>query len=142
MSAAAHLVVYHKQSTSARLRFLRPAHGGICTDAVLPATTVVHPGACGAAGGPVRQHPGILLRNAEAALSLPRGCIESDGGFRCHVVADGVCAEVHLAQFKAIDPPLAAAAAAGASFIELSQARGMPAPELALLRLVYEHVLG
>jgi hypothetical protein len=142
MPVDTHLVLYHKQSTSARLRFLRHAHGGICAAARLPADTLVHAGACGAAAGPVRQHPGMLLRGAEAALALPRGCIESDGGFRCHVVADGVCAEVHLAQFNHIDPPLAAAAAAGASFIELSQARGLPAAELALLRLVYEHVLG
>jgi len=94
------------------------------------------------AGATLRTHPGMLLRAAEAALGLPRGCIEADGGFRCRVVVDGDHADVHLAHFSDIDPPLGAAAAAGAEFIDLTAARGLPRPELELLRLAYEHVLG
>jgi hypothetical protein len=37
---------------------------------------------------------------------------------------------------------LGAAAAAGAEFIDLTAARGLPRVELELLRLAYEHVLG
>ena len=54
--------------------------------------------------------------------------------------ADG--GDVYLAHFTSIDPPFEAAEAAGAAFIDLTQARGLPAAELALLRLAYEHVLG
>ena len=110
MSDTALLVLYHKQRTSARLRFLRHAHGGICADAVLPADAAVAAGAC-AGDDPVRIHPGMLLRAAEAALALPRGSLEADAGFRCHVHADGRCTEVYLAQFGDIDPPTAAAGA-------------------------------
>jgi hypothetical protein len=141
-----HLVLYHKQHTSARLRFLRHAHGGICAAGPMPADTrietVVGAGAQVGAGASLSTHPGMLLRAAEAALGLPRGCIEADGGFRCRVVVEGNGADVHLAHFCDIDPPLDAAAAAGAEFIDLTAARGLPRVELELLRLAYEHVLG
>jgi hypothetical protein len=140
------LVLYHKQRTSARLRFLRHAHGGICAEGPMPADARVETisGAAEAAGGgaTLRTHPGMLLRGAEAALGLPRGSIEADGGFRCRVLVNGAPADVHLAHFSDIDPPTGAAAAAGAEFIELTAARGLPRPELELLRLAYEHVLG
>ena len=58
------------------------------------------------------------------------------------VVVDGNGADVHLAHFCDIDPPLDAAAAAGGEFIDLTAARGLPRVELELLRLAYEHVLG
>jgi hypothetical protein len=136
-----HLVLYHKQRSSARLRFLRHAHGGICVSP-LPADALVQPGPCGANGGTVHQHPGMLLRDAEAALAQPRGCIESDAGFRCRLLMDDGCADLQLAQFCTIDPPLEEAAAVGARFIELTQARGLAPAELQVLRLVYEYVLG
>jgi hypothetical protein len=141
MTATAHLVLYHKHPTSARLRFLRHAHGGICADGVMPADTRIEPGN-GAGGAVLHTHPGMLLRAAEAALALPRGCIEPDGDFRCRVVVGEQPSEVHLAHFSDVDPPLAAAAAAGGEFLELAAARRLPAPELQLMRLAYEHVLG
>lgn len=146
MPEPAQLVVYHKHPTSARLRFLRHAHGGICAAAPLPAAARIETGACAPdaanGNGAVRAHPGMLLRGVEAALALPRGCIEPDGAFRCHVVADGGCAEVLLARFRDIDPPFDEASAVGADFIDLTDARRLPAAELMLLRLAYEHVLG
>jgi hypothetical protein len=138
------LVLYHKHPTSARLRFLRHAHGGVCAAAPLPDDAQIEAGAggCGSEKAAVSTHPGMLLRAAESALGLSRGCIEPDGGFRCHILADGCCAQVHLARFCDIDPPLDAALAVGADFIDLTAARRLPAVELRLLRLAYEHVLG
>jgi hypothetical protein len=146
MTDTLHLVLYHKHRTSARLRFLRHAHGGICTPGPLPADAQVqtHPCATDSAadGGRLHLHPGMLLRAAEADLGLPRGGIESDAGFRGHVCTADGCAAVQLASFTDLDPPVDAAASVGAAFIELTAARGLPAVELALLRLAYEHVLG
>jgi hypothetical protein len=142
MADAAQLVLYHKQRSSARLRFLRHAHGGMCTLRPLPVDARVQTGPCDGTSEAVRLHPGMLLRAAEATLALPRGCIASDATFRCSVLADAGCADVYLGQFTDIDPPLHAVAAAGGSFIELVQARRLPRSELMLLRLVYEHVLG
>ncbi len=140
------LVLYHKQRTSARLRFLRHAHGGICMGGPMPEDarieTLSGQPAMAGAGAVLRTHPGMLLRAAETALGLRRGCIEVDRGFRCRALVDDVRVDVHLAHFSDIDPPLSAAAAAGARFIALTAARGLPRPELELLRLAYEHVLG
>jgi hypothetical protein len=141
MTGTAHLVLYHKHPTSARLRFLRHAHGGICAGGVMPAGTRIEAGK-DTGGSVLHTHPGMLLRAAEAALALPRGCVEPDGDFHCRMVVDGQPTEVYLAHFCDVDPPLAAAAAAGGEFIELTAARRLPPPELQLLRLAYEHVLG
>jgi hypothetical protein len=144
MPDAPRLVLYHKQRSSARLRFLRYAHGGVTRPGPLAADAAVHPGPCAvddSVAGRLHTHPGMLLRAAEAELGLQRGCIEPDGGFHGHIRAAEVCTAVHLACFVDLDPPIAAAAAAGAAFIDLTGARGLPAPELALLRLVYEHAM-
>ena len=87
-------------------------------------------------------HPGMLLRATEKTLDLTRGSLASDAGFHCRVFAGADSGDVYLAHFTSIDPPFEAADAAGAAFIDLTQARGLPAAELALLRLSYEHVLG
>jgi len=136
-----HLILYHKQSTSARTRFLRFRHGGVCGPEALPAdATVDDPGGGNAAT--LLTHPGMLLRATETALDLARGSLASDAGFHCRVFAGADSGDVYLAHFTSIDPPFEAADAAGAAFIDLTQARGLPPAELALLRLAYEHVLG
>ena len=137
-----HLILYHKQSTSARTRFLRFRHGGVCGPEALPAdATVGDPGGGGNAAT-LQTHPGMLLRATEKTLDLARGSLVSDAGFHCRVFASADSGDVFLAHFISIDPPFEAADAAGAAFIDLTQARGLPPAELALLRLAYEHVLG
>ncbi|HCS90377.1 MAG: hypothetical protein N838_11760 [Thiohalocapsa sp. PB-PSB1] len=136
-----YLILYHKQSTSARTRFLRHGHGGICGIDALPEDALLDP-TRGDDDSTLTTHPGMLLRNAENRLKLPRGSLESDLGFRCRVVADDTAGDVHLAHFVSIDPPFEAAHHVGAAFIDLTQARGLPSTELELLRLAYEHVLG
>lgn len=132
------LILYHKHDTSARTRFLRLAHGGVCAPDPLPAGAALEPQRTSA----LLTHPAMLLKAAEARLHLARGSLEADGGFRCRVSGDGDVTDVHLARFTAIDPPFAAADAQGACFIDLTQARGLAAIELALLRRAYEHILG
>ncbi len=135
-----HLILYHKQSTSARTRFLRFGHGGVCGPEALPADASVD--APSARDATLLTHPGMLLRATETTLALPRGSLESDAGFHCRVLAGAVSGDVYLAHFTSVDPPFDAADGAGAAFIDLTQARGLPPTELALLRLAYEHVLG
>ena len=137
---AARLILYHKQATSARTRFLRFRYGGVCGPDGLPADVELQ------SDSPTRAaivtHPAMLLRAAEVQLSLPRGELEPDAGFHCRIVSGGNASDVFLAHFTAIDPPFDAAAAVGAAFIDLTQARGLPTAELSILRLAYEHVLG
>lgn len=86
-------------------------------------------------------HPAALPRRMETALSLPAGSVELDTDFIARVdVPDGPLT-VYLARFTSIDPPFAAATAHGGAFIDLTQARDLPAPELELLRRVYQHVM-
>jgi len=140
---AARLIVYHKQSTSARLRFLRFAGPTVCGFGVLPRLAVVVEREEMARFDPaVVPHPAALPRRMESALNLPAGSVELDGDFMARVdVPDGPIT-VYLARFTSIDPPFAAAEKQGGNFIDLTQARGLPAPEMELLRRVYQHVMG
>lgn len=134
------LILYHKQSTSARTRFLRLAGGGVCAFAPLPEPAELIPPGDGP--GSLVSHPAPLVRAAELRLGLAAGSLEPDPGFRLRVRGAAGETEVLLARFTAIDPPFAAAAAAGCAFIDLTQARGLPVLELGLLRLAYERILG
>jgi hypothetical protein len=49
---------------------------------------------------------------------------------------------VLLAAFTSIDPPFAAAEACGGRFAAITEARGLPPVELALLRRAYEVLIG
>ena len=130
------LILYHKHPTSARTRFLRFAHGGVCNSGPLPADAELVPPPT------LHTHPAMLLRTAAAELGMPADALVPDTGFRCGVRMGAQDEEVHLAQFTGVDPPFAEADAQGATFIDLVQARRQPSAELLLLRRAYEHVLG
>lgn len=130
------LILYHKHPTSARTRFLRFAHGGVCDSGPLPADAEL------VAPPDVHTHPAMLFRAAAARLGVPADALVPDTGFRCGLRMGAEEEEVHLGHFTGVDPPFAEVDAQGAGFIDLVQARRQPAAELQLLRLAYEHVLG
>ena len=135
---AASVILFHKQSTSARTRFLRFADDTVCGFAALPADAVlVDP-----AADTIAQHPAAAIADAARTLGLAAVDIEAEGGFVAEVEADGTRVAVFLGRFTAIDPPFELAATLGARFVDLTQARDLPAVELALLRRAYETVLG
>lgn len=137
---SARLIMFHKQSTSARTRFLQLAYGGVCAFEGLPALAQAldEP----PASGKVALHPGKLLHAAETWIGMESGSLEAEAGFKAWVDVPGGPVQVFLARFTAIDPPFEHAEARGARFIDLTQARGLPVAELALLRQAYELVLG
>lgn len=134
------LIMFHKQKTSARTRFLLLGSGTVCGFDPIPSLAeVMDPTP---AEGKVALHPGALAHAAETRLGLPAGSLETMGDFHARVdVADGPLS-VYLAGFTTEDPPFAAAEEQGARFIELPEARMLPAIELQLLRLAYEYLLG
>ena len=137
-SGEARLILAHKQSTSARLRFLRFDHG-VCAFTPFP------PGArvCGDMPTPaVVTLPSVYLADAEKRLGLPVGGLKIVPEFRQCVEAGDACAPVHLATFTATDPPFEAVAAAGGRFIAITEARDCPQVDLVLLRTAYEIFLG
>ena len=134
------LILYHKQSTSARTRFLRLEHGGMCGPEPLPADAELSDELPGSST--VVSHPAPLIRAAESRLGLPVGSLEAEPAFRCRVTSAEGASEVYLARFRTTDPPLDTVAARGGAFIDLTQARGLPVVELELLRRAYELILG
>jgi hypothetical protein len=134
------LILYHKQATSARTRFLKLSYGGICAFEPLPEPSELVPP--GEGPGSLVSHPARLVQAAEQRLGLALGGLEPEPEFRFRLRgADGET-EVLLARFTAIDPPFESASAAGGNFIDLTQARGLPPLELVLLRLAYEQIMG
>jgi len=135
-AGGARLLLFHKQKTSARTRFLRFA------DTVLAFAPLPVSAKLAGEAGAVRPHPAAHLRAAEQWLALPAGSLEAVPDFSVDVdTSDGGVA-VLLAGFTGIDPPFAAAEAAGGRFIAITEARGLPAVELELLRRAYEVLIG
>lgn len=127
------LILAHKQSTSARVRFLRFDHG-ICAfeplppasafDDATPVPLVVH-------------HPAVYLRAAQERLGLPDGSLKHEAEFVACVTTPDELIEVCLVVFTSIDPPFAAVEAVGARFIAITEARNFSEVELGLLRHAY-----
>lgn len=130
------LILYHKHPTSARTRFLRFAHGGICDSGPLPLDAVLAPPPT------LCTHPRMVLRAAAAHLGLPADGLAPNARFRCGLRIGNREEQVHLGQFAGIDPPFEQVEACGAQFVDMMQARRQPELELQLLRLAYEYVLG
>jgi hypothetical protein len=139
MAPDTRLVLFHKQGTSARTRFLRFADS-LLAFAPLPAGAVLR--AEGEPQGTVLTHPAPVLKLAEERLGLPPGSLLADAEFSATV--DTPQGEVHvlLAGFTTIDPPFAAATDAGGRFVAITEARGLPPIELELARRAYTAILG
>lgn len=137
------LLLYHKQSTSARTRFLRMEHG-ITAFQPLPPLSQVIEREVGAADDQdkVRLHPAAIIARAEQALNLPRGGLEAQGSFRILVETPAGNVQIFLARFTAVDPPFAEVEALAGRFIDLTQARGLAPAEMDLLRSAYEYIMG
>lgn len=133
------VILYHKQSTSARTRFLRFAYNSVCAFQPLPKLAVL----MDEEEFPlVAVHPAAAIRAAEQQLGLAGGGLEAEGEFNMRVDIAGGPVSILLARFTSIDPPFALAATLPASFIDLTEARDLPQVELELLRKAYELILG
>lgn len=130
------LLLFHKQKTSARTRFLLFADTALAF-APLPAAAVL-----AAENGRVRPHPVVHLHAAEQRLGLPAGALEAVADFAVDVDTPSGSVPILLAGFTSIDPPFAAAEAIDARFAPITEARGLPPLELELLRRAYEVLIG
>lgn len=132
------VILYHKQATSARTRFLKFGNDTVCAFEPLPTPAQL----LEAAAGNTVIHPAAVLRAVEQWLGFPAGTLKAEGDFRHSVDIPGGQVQIVLAGIDTIDPPFELAGNAGACFIDLTQARGLPQVELELLRHAYELVLG
>ena len=124
------LILFHKQKTSARTRFL------LFADTVLAFGPLPVSASVATATGAAHLHA------AEQRLALPAGSLEAVADFSVDVDTATGPVPVLLAGFTSIDPPFAAAEAIGARFAPITEARRLPEVELALLRQAYEVLIG
>ncbi len=132
------LLLFHKQGTSARTRFLRFGDS-LLAFAPLPAGAVLR--AEDASPGKLQPNPAPLLKLAEQKLGLP-GCLQLEPEFSATLDTPQGEVPVLLAGFTTLDPPFVAADALGGRFVALTEVRGVPVVELELVRRAYTLILG
>jgi hypothetical protein len=136
------LIFYHKQNTSARLRFLKFASGSVCAFEPLPALSQIIDDCIDQVRNDILvTHPAQLVRDAGERLGLDVGLMKVEGEYHARVESSEGTVEVYLTEFTTIDPPFEQAKKLNAEFIDLTQARSLPGLELELLRQAYEHVM-
>ncbi|MES9990909.1 MAG: hypothetical protein ABW098_03085 [Candidatus Thiodiazotropha sp.] len=132
------VILYHKQGTSARTRFLKLDTNSVCLFDPIPmpadllqsdTTNTIN-------------HPSAILRETERRFDFPAGSLKAEMEFRQTVEVPGESIQIMLAAITTVDPPFEDAEKKGARFIDLTQARGLPEIELLLLRQAYELVMG
>ncbi len=133
------LILVHKQKTSARVRFLRFAHG-MTAFTPLPDLSMVEEEDEGEP--PVAYHPNAWLRAAEQHLGLEAGSLRAEAEFNATVQTPDGAVTVQLASFEAVDPPFAEAEALGGRFVAITEARGCTPVDMELLRRAYTALLG
>jgi len=136
------LLLAHKQKTSARVRFLRFAHGLSAFEALPALSSVIED----PPASRVEAHPSFYLRSAEALLGLENGGLALEAEFSASVDTTDGTLRVRLATFTSIDPPFELAERLGGKFIAITEARGdsnktVPA-EMELLRQAYTVLMG
>ena len=132
------VILFHKQATSARLRFLRFGYGSVCAFESIPALAQVH---AGRQENPT-MHPAQVVQRLERGLGFAPGSLHAEEGYRYVVEVPHAAIQVLLVAIDSVDPPFAVAQGIDAEFIDLTQARDLPPVELELLRGAYELVLG
>jgi hypothetical protein len=132
------VILYHKQATSARTRFLRFGHASVCAFEPIPMPAQL----LDDDADKMVNHPAAILTEVEKRLGFPAGCLKAEGEYRHTVEVPGRHIQIILANITTMDPPFEQAEHANADFIDLTQARGLPGVELELLRHAYELVLG
>jgi len=138
--ASVQVILYHKHPTSAMTRFFKLADGGVSIGSPLPELSRV------VTGEEVNEPsivalPGAIAAEIEQWLGLEVGTVVADTEYQELVEVPGDILRVYLMRFKTIDPPFREAEIAGASFIALTQARGLIPSELELLRKAYVMIM-
>ena len=132
------VILYHKQATSARTRFLKFSNESVCAFEPIPMPAqLLEDTDCKTVN-----HPAAILQEVERRLDFPTGCLKTEADYKHLVEVPGRRLQILLARVTTMDPPFEQAECIGASFIDLTQARGLPGIELELLRHAYELVLG
>ncbi|EIJ41932.1 hypothetical protein BegalDRAFT_1029 [Beggiatoa alba B18LD] len=134
----ARLIMYHKQSTSAKTLFLN-INGTVCAFEGLPPLAQLIENTKDIPQ--VLVHPAQLIVEAEKQLGMSAGSLVIDTEFQAYVDVPSAPLSIFLARFTATDPPRAAVEPYHAKFISIMEARGLPPTELELLRKAYSAIM-
>jgi hypothetical protein len=132
------VILYHKQATSARTRFVKFSGDTVFAYGPVNALSQIDE----RDDNNTLIHPTAALRKTELQIGMPAQSLDAVPEFQYSIEVPGGNIRVLLAAINTIDPPFEEIERAGGSFIDLTQARGLPQIELELLRHAYELVLG
>lgn len=132
------VILYHKQATSARTRFVKFEGNTILGFSPVARLAQVDD----TKSGNTHLHPSAILRETEKRLDLEYESLEAEPEFQHSIDIPDEVVQVILARITTMDPPFDEVVNLGGSFIDLTQARGLPPVELELLRHAYELILG
>ena len=132
------VILYHKQATSARTRFVLFDNNTVLAFGAVPKLVQLLDNGV----GKTAIHPTAVMRQTEQLMGLAEGSLKAEAEYQHAVEIPGATVQILLANITTMDPPFAEIEKAGAGFIDLTQARGLPQHELELLRYAYELVLG
>jgi hypothetical protein len=135
-------ILFHKQGTSARTRFLCFANKSVLYPGPLPELsqpydeTLPQP-----PESVIEPHPSMLLQQLAQGLAIEPGQLELEPEYEERVDIPSEIVRVYLVRFTSIDPPFELAEKWSAAFHDLPQLRHMSDTELRLLRRAYEVIM-
>lgn len=136
------LVIFHKQATSARLRFLRFEHGLFAFAPLDAGVEMLEDESARLTPPLVEWHPAVLQRMAEGYIGLAPGSLCMEPEFHGLLPTTKGALRLRALALTTIDPPFEAVERIGGRFISITEARSMSALEREALRGIYEHVIG
>lgn len=141
LQPAWHCVVFHKQKTSARTRFLIQGRDVVFPAGLAEDHSLTDGDDPDAPSVKLLPHPAAGIASLASLLDLPPSAFRVEAAHLGRVVEDEQ-APVWLVEVTTIDPPLENALRMGGRFISIMEARQSPAVQRELLRRAYERILG
>lgn len=132
------LIIYHKQSVSARVRFF-VLNGSVCHfDGLPPLSKIID---SSIDEDQIVDYPETLIASSTKQLGLSSDILEIEKSFQAIVKTDDLRIEVYIARFTTVDLPTEQVASLGGKFITITEAMRLPSVEIELLRLVYSFLM-
>lgn len=129
-------VIFHKQRTSARTRFLRIGRDVVLPEPIDDDCELGEPDYA----MPVLTHPAAGLPTLARELGLPTAVLRVEG--EPLASAGESAAPIWLVEVTSTDPPGEELREVGGRFVSIMEARDLPQVQRELLRMAYERILG
>jgi len=130
------VIVFHKHPVSAKVLFLKWAHGGVCGFETLPELANVMD-EVQLDQDKVLTHPALVVAWAERTLGLAEGSMDIEAEYLQKVDVPHGSINVYLVGIKGHDTPDEQLAAQGGTLGLITTLRGLPPAEMELLRRAY-----